>query len=111
MHNRRAVTARTDWAAIAALYDGLVGLTPTVGAYVARAKACSHSMGADAALRLLDELPAELVVRYQPYWVVRAYCSLRGSDPAGAARAAEFAVSLTEDGVVRSYLIQEYLGG
>ena len=111
VHNRRAVTGRTDWAAIAALYDGLVALTPTVGAHVARAKAYSHTMGADAALTLLDELPAGLVVRYQPYWVVRAYCSLRGGDPAGAARAAELAVSLTEDGVVRSYLIQEYLGG
>ena len=57
VHNRRAFTGVTDWAAIAALYDGLVAIAPTVGAHVARAKARTHTDGPAAGLALLDELP------------------------------------------------------
>lgn len=110
VHNRRVATGRTDWAAVATLYDGLVVLTPTVGAFVARAKAHSHTAGPAGALALLDELPAELVAHYQPYWVVRAYCCRGGGDAAGAALAAETAMALTADAVVRSYLSGQYVG-
>jgi RNA polymerase sigma-70 factor (ECF subfamily) len=110
VHNRRAATGRTDWVTLAALYDGLVTLTPTVGAFVARAKAHSHVSGPQAALAVLDELPVELVGGYQPYWVVRAYCHLRAGDQDKAARAAETAMALTADDVVRSHLTEQYLG-
>ncbi len=109
VHNRRAATGRTDWVALAGLYDGLATLTPTVGACVARAKAHSHVNGPHAALALLDELPVELVDRYQPYWVVRAHCCLRAGDRLAAARAAETAIALTGDAVVRSHLTEQYI--
>lgn len=30
VHNRRAITGVTDWASIAALYDGVIGFDPTI---------------------------------------------------------------------------------
>lgn len=47
VHNRRAATGTTDWAAISALYDGLQRLAPSTGATVARAAAHLHADGPD----------------------------------------------------------------
>lgn len=108
VHNRRAVSGRTDWVAIAALYDGLVALTPTVGGYVARAAAHGRASGPQVGLDLLDELPADRVLRYQPYWVARAHCLQGVGRGAGAAEAAGIALQLTEDPAVRRFLRGEY---
>ncbi len=102
VHNRRSVTGSTDWPALARLYDALVGLTPAVGARVARASAHLHAGAPAAALAMLDELDPALVAGYQPYWVVRAHC-LRGTG-ADAARAAQVALGLTEDPALRAHL-------
>ena len=109
VHNLRAVTGETNWAAIAALYDGLIGLSPTIGAYVARAKATSHTQGRLAALALLDELPAARASSYQPYWVVRAYCLRGAGDRVAAAAAASQAIGLTSDPPTKRHLFREYL--
>ena len=108
VHNRRALTGRTDWAAISALYAGLANATPTVGVLVALAKARSHTDGPTAGLRLLDDLPADRVERYQPYWVVMAYCRQRAGEHDGAVTAARRAVALTADDGVRRFLVSEY---
>jgi RNA polymerase sigma-70 factor (ECF subfamily) len=103
VHNRRAVTGTTDWAAIAALYDGLVAYTPSIGAQVARAAAHMQNGDPVAALAMLDALDAPT---YQPYWVVRAHCLHRsGADPAGATR---IALGLTEDPALRAYLVTTF---
>jgi RNA polymerase sigma-70 factor (ECF subfamily) len=103
VHNRRAVTGATDWAAIAALYDALVTYTPSVGAHVARAAAHMQNGAPAAALAMLDALDAPT---YQPYWVVRAHCLHRtGADPAGATR---IALGLTEDPAVRRHLAEAF---
>ena len=108
VHNRRAVTGTTDWSAISALYDGLVSLTPTVGACVARAKAVSATGGPRAAFALLDELPPDLVQHYQPYWVVLAHCRMLIGDQVAATEAAQRAVLMTEDAPVRRHLQAQY---
>ena len=106
VHNRRALTGRTDWASIAALYDGLVTMTPSVGAHVARAAAHMQTGAAAAALAMLDALDGALVATYQPYWVVRAHCLHRtGAD---AAQAARVALGLTEDPSVRRHLAETF---
>ncbi len=74
LHNRRALTGRTDWLAIAAVYDGLISYDPTIGTHVARAAAHSNVHGADHALAMLDDLPVERTDNYQPYHAVRAHC-------------------------------------
>jgi RNA polymerase sigma-70 factor (ECF subfamily) len=108
VHNRRAVTGRTDRAAIAALYTGLASATPTVGVLVALAKARSHTDGPVVGLRLLDDLPADRVAKYQPYWVVLAHCRRRAGEHDGAHAAVRKAVMLTADDGVRRFLESEY---
>lgn len=109
IHNRRSITGRTDWAAIASLYDGLVRLTPSVGAHVARAAAHLRTDPA-AALAMLDRLDAALVSSHQPYWVVRAHCLHRTDDRDGALRACSLALGLTEDPALREFLRATFAG-
>ena len=105
VHNRRALTGTTDWVAICGLYDGLIALAPTIGACVARAAAVTRARGPAAGLALLDELPADRVAAYQPYWVARAE-ALRGiGDTAAADHATDVAVGVTTDPAVRSFLL------
>lgn len=104
VHNRRAVTGTTEWPAITALYDGLVTFTPTIGAYVARAAAITRSHGPAAGLRQLDELPADRVSSYQPYWAARAH-ALRLFGDAAAEHAVTIAAGLTTDPTVRRFLL------
>ena len=109
VHNRRAASGTTDWVAIAALYEGLVTIAPTVGAHVALAKARTHTHGPLAGVALLDELPPDRVVTYQPYWVVRAFCLRKMQDATASKTAAEQAIALTADPAVRAFLSAEYL--
>ncbi len=108
VHNRRALTGSTDWASIAALYDGLVDLSPTVGALVARAAANVESAGATRALDLLDEIPERAVSAYQPYWVTRAHALKRAGRQTDAKAAAARAIGLTTDPAVRAHLVATY---
>ena len=105
VHNRRALSGTTDWPAIRALYDGLITLAPTIGAYVARAAAISRAGGPLAGLHELDDLPADRVAAYQPYWVARAEALRQTGDTTGADRAIDIAVGLTTDSAVRQYLL------
>jgi RNA polymerase sigma-70 factor (ECF subfamily) len=109
VHNRRALTGSTDWPAICGLYQGLVVLSPTIGAHVAQAAAVRHVDGPQVALSMLDRLPERDLRDYQPGWVLRARCLADLGDAAGAAAAARRALGLTEDPAVRRHL-QQTLG-
>lgn len=110
LHNRRVVDGTTERAAIAALYDGLLRWTPTVGVRTARARAHAQAFGPAAGLALLDELAGDspAAAGYQPYWVTRAACLLDAGDPRSAAGAAERAIALTEDDALRRHLTERY---
>ena len=84
-HAQRAATGTTDWQAIALLYEGLVRMAPTIGALVGRAAAVAEARDAETALPLLEELPAERVATYQPYW---ALIGASARPPAALARSA-----------------------
>lgn len=103
LHNLRAATGETNWAAIASLYDGLVQLAPTLGTAVARAAAYREANGPETAMRLLDALPREQMRRYQPYWVVLAHCEADLGLP-GAGDSARTALELTDSPAVRAHL-------
>lgn len=109
VHNRRALTGATDWAAIARLYDGIVALAPSIGSAVAQAAAVSYAEGGAAALRLLDRVPRDRVAAYQPYWVVRAHALRLDDDPAGSHEAAAVAIRLTPEGPVKRHLARRFL--
>ena len=108
VHNRRAFTGTTDWAAIAMLYDGLVQFAPSVGALVARAAAHANAGSPAAGLRLLDELDDGLVADYQPYFAARAHVLDLGGRRDDAVIAASRAIGLTSDPAVRRHLIETY---
>jgi RNA polymerase sigma-70 factor (ECF subfamily) len=103
-HAQRGHTGRTDWEAIALLYEGLVRLAPTVGARVGRAAALAEARGAGAALASLDALPPALVVGYQPYWALRAHLLGLLDRADEAAESYARAIDLSEDPAARAFL-------
>lgn len=108
VHNRRALTGTTDWAAVAALYDGLVAHAPSVGAEVARAAAHAEARGPEAGFALLEAIEADRVASYQPYWALTAHLHQRSGRHDEAFEAARRAIGLTADGAVRAHLIERY---
>lgn len=106
-HVHRAVTGRTDWEAIALLYEGLLRSAPTIGARVGQAAAIAEARGTPASWAALAAIPAAAVSAYQPYWALRAHLlrKLRRADEARDAY--ERAIGLSEDPAVREFLVAE----
>jgi RNA polymerase sigma-70 factor (ECF subfamily) len=106
-HVHRAVTGRTDWEAIALLYEGLLRSAPTIGARVGQAAAIAEARGTPASWAALAAIPAAEVSAYQPYWAPRAHLlrKLRRADEARDAY--ERAIGLSEDPAVREFLVAE----
>ena len=106
-HAQRAVTGRTDWGAIALLYEGLLRCAPTIGARVGHAAALGELRGAEAGLAALEAIPADPVKTYQPYWALRAHLlkTLRRSEQ--AEQAYDRAMALSEDAAVREFLADQ----
>jgi RNA polymerase sigma-70 factor (ECF subfamily) len=107
VHGQRAATGRTDWDAVALLYEGLLHVAATIGARVAHAAALAEARGAEAGLAALDTISSGEVDDYQPYWALRAHLlgSLGRSGPAAAAFTR--AIGLSEDTAVRNFLVEE----
>ncbi|MBV9774137.1 MAG: RNA polymerase subunit sigma-70 [Gemmatimonadetes bacterium] len=110
VHAQRARTGRTDWDAVALLYEGLVRLTPTVGALVGRAAAVAEAHDAPEGWALLRAVPAASVAGYQPYWALTAHLLERMGRPAEAAGALARAIGLCEDPAVRDFLVRRARG-
>ena len=106
VHAERAHTGRTDWAAIVKFYDLLTQLAPSIGAAVARAAAHAEVHGAKAGLALLDQIEAQSVISYQPYWAVRAHLLRQLKRAHDAAEAFDRAIGLTDDNSVRAFLLE-----
>ena len=106
VHAERAHTGRTDWAAIAAFYDRLMQLTPSIGAAVARAAAHAEVSGPEAGLALLDQIDTTAVISYQPYWAVRAHFLRQLDRTHTATEAFDRAIALSEDAAVRAFLTE-----
>ncbi len=84
-------------------------IAPTIGALVGRAAMVRHARGAEAAWRLLDEIPRETVAGYQPYWACAAHVLEDVGRRAESRSAAERAVALSDDAAVRDYLVHRFL--
>lgn len=106
VHAHRVVTGRTDWKAVAALYEGLVFIAPTIGAKVGRAAAVAEAFCPAEGLSLLESIPDEQVRIYQPYWALAAklYKKLGHVDKAEASY--DRAIGLCTDTAVRNFLIR-----
>jgi predicted RNA polymerase sigma factor len=106
-HAQRAVVGRTDWETVALYYEGLVRLAPTIGALVGRAAAVAEARGADVGWGLLEEVPADAVRSYQPYWALTAHLLKRLGRSDEAAAAYSRAIGLCEDAAMREFLTRE----
>jgi len=106
VHAERAHSGRTDWHAIAAFYDRLMQLAPSIGGAVARAAAHAELRGAETGLSLLDAIDDKAVISYQPYWAVRAHLLRQLGRSQDAIDAFDRAIGLTEDGAVRAFLTE-----
>jgi len=104
-HAYRAVSGRTDWEAIALLYEGLVRCAPTVGARVGHAAALAQARGAPTGLAALEALAPADVAGYQPYWALRGHLLRELGRRADARAAYDRALGLSEDRAVREFLM------
>jgi RNA polymerase sigma-70 factor, ECF subfamily len=104
-HVDRRRTGRTDWAAIARLYDVLLALTGSPVVAVNRAVAIAETRGGAAGLAALDAIGADArLADYQPYWAARAGLLARTGAPAAADAAYLRAIGLEADPAVRRFL-------
>jgi RNA polymerase sigma-70 factor, ECF subfamily len=107
VHVARRVTGQTDWNQILLLYEGLVQVSPTIGAQTGRAVAAAEIYGVAQGLSALDNINPELRTSYQSWWAVRAHLAVRAGDHTMATEAFDRAIGLTEDDAVRRYLFEE----
>lgn len=106
VHAQRATTGRTDWEAVALLYEGLVRLAPSLGAMVGRAAALANARDPVVGLAALDAISGRSVLNYQPYWAVRAHLLAQTGDSEAARDAYTNAIGLSEDRPVRDFLMR-----
>jgi RNA polymerase sigma-70 factor, ECF subfamily len=104
IHANHAKTGQTDWQEIALLYEGLTRIAPGIGALVGRAVALAESGDRPAGLAALDDIPANRVASYQPYWAARAHLLRLLNRKREADEAFARAASLTDDPAMRKYL-------
>lgn len=106
VHAARRLTGKTDWEAIAELYNVLFALTASPVVAVNRAVAVAHSRGPAAGLELLDQVGAkDGLARFEPYWVARADLCAKIGEIDAARRAYEQAIGLQTDPAARAFLI------
>lgn len=105
VHAERRLTGETNWLAAAALYDGLVRHTLSLGALTAQACAQGEAFGAETALERLAAL-SDQAGAYQPFWAAQAHWLAQAGHGQEAAGAFERAMALSTDPAVRQYLFE-----
>jgi RNA polymerase sigma-70 factor (ECF subfamily) len=104
-HAARRLTGRTDWAAIAGLYQALSAITDSPVVAINRAVAIAGLAGPEAGFANLEALAADRRLEdYQPYWAARANLLAQLGDAAAADQAYLRAIRLAADPAVRRFL-------
>jgi RNA polymerase sigma-70 factor (ECF subfamily) len=104
-HVDRRRSGRTDWPAIAELYEALYALTGSVVVAINRAVAIGEASGAAAGLTALNAAcDATRLDAYQPYWAARAELLARTGDKSAAQSAYDRAIGLETDPALRRFL-------
>ncbi|WP_200798015.1 RNA polymerase sigma factor [Roseivivax lentus] len=104
VHAARVRTGKTDQTALAALYEGLVRIAPTLGAQVSRAAVLGALQGAQAGLAALDMIDDARLARFQPYWAARAHLLAQAGAVTEAREAYARAIALTHAPPERAFL-------
>jgi RNA polymerase sigma-70 factor, ECF subfamily len=104
-HAARRFRGKSDWVAIAMLYEALLVLTGSPVVAINRAIALTEVEGPAAGLAALDALaPDAGLADYQPYWAARAELMARAGQMDAAGEAFERAIGLERDPSVRRHL-------
>ncbi|HLO32279.1 MAG TPA: RNA polymerase sigma factor [Anaerolineales bacterium] len=103
LHAGSATAEATDWRQIAALYDRLAMMTPSMVIEVNRAVAVAMAWGPQAGLQLLRGLEDQ-ADNYYPYHVACADLLRRTNQPQAAADAYKRALTLCGNSAERAYL-------
>ncbi|NMF57027.1 RNA polymerase sigma factor [Pseudanabaena yagii] len=107
LHAQRTVTQEVNWETLALLYEGLIQLSPTLGAFVSHAAAIAQAKGLNQGLARLDALPTEAVKNYQPYWALKADLLKQLGYKSEAQQAYSRAIGLTEGLAIREFLLDQ----
>ena len=103
LHAEAPAAEETDWQQIAALYDTLAVMTPSVVIEVNRAVAVAMGQGAQEGLQMLLALDSQ-ADGYYPYHAARADLLRRTNQREAAADAYQRAISLCGNSAERTYL-------
>ena len=104
-HAVRRLTGRTDWAAIARIYDALWAITGSPVVLINRAIALAETEGPGAGLAALGALADDpRLADYQPFWAARARLLAATGALAAADQAYRRAIGLEPDPAVRRFL-------
>lgn len=103
-HAARRFAGRTDWAAIATLYAGLMTLSASPVVAINHAVAVAYAGAPEQGLTLLDAIDDARLNEYQPYWAARAELLTLSGNLAEADKAYELAIGLEPDQAVRRFL-------
>lgn len=106
-HVQARLSGKSDDRAVALLYEGLVRISPTLGARVAHAVAIAKARGPHVGLQLLDAMVTDERDDYQPYWSARAHLLQQAAHLEEARRAYDRAIGLTEDDGARRFLLSK----
>ncbi len=110
-HAARRMSGRTNWVAIARLYDALLAITGSPVVAINRAIAIGETEGPAAGLAALDMLAHDpRLAEYQPYWAARAGLLRQNGDMEAAAQAYDRAIGLEADPAVRRFLQRRRMG-
>lgn len=107
VHAQRLRTGRIEWEAIAQLYEGLIRIHPTLGAFVGRAAAFAEAYGTERGIALLEAIPSAEVASYQPYWAIAGHLYKRMHRIEDARSAYSRAIGLSADVSVRQFLSRQ----
>ncbi|MBI4784021.1 MAG: RNA polymerase subunit sigma-70 [Oscillatoriophycideae cyanobacterium NC_groundwater_1537_Pr4_S-0.65um_50_18] len=108
-HAQRVFSGTVDWAALVLLYEGLIQLSPTLGALIGQAAAIAEVKGTAQGWALLELLPTEAVANYQPYWALKARLLKQLGRKSEAQVAYNHAIGLVEDPAIRQFLLRQSL--
>lgn len=107
VHAERRRSGQVEWTAIAAFYEQLNRMAPTLGRQTGYAATLAEAYGVDIGLAVLDRLDQDAISAYQPYWAVRAHLLQLLGKSAEARHAYDLAIGLAEDPAVRAFLLEK----